>query len=108
MSAAWNPGNTLEGRIAADEEWPFGRVGANPRPDGCWAVIKLGKLWAQRGRPAFCSRRALMPDNLFCGQHDHLNVLIGVSDVDDFLMRALRRAESRGEALRVLRGEASV
>lgn len=102
QAAATNCGNTLEGRLAADRDYPHGRIGVNPDPDGCLAILKLGSLWARGGISVFCSRRPL-PGNAFCGQHDHLNVLIGTSDVDEYLMAALRRAQARGETLRVLR-----
>ena len=83
--------NTIPNRIRAEATSKHGRIAINPDPDGCCATLKLGETWARSGRIIHCSRRHL-PDNLFCGLHDHINALFG--DLPEYLDRAFKRGRS--------------
>lgn len=82
--------NTIPGRLRADATYEHSRVSQNSDPDGCCALVKVG-MWSSH-MAIHCSHRHL-PDNAFCGTHDHLNGLFG--DVGEMLNRRFRTPYAR-------------
>jgi len=75
--------NTLLRRLIVDARSDLvRRCSPNPKEGKCWAHIKLGQ-GVFRDVIVHCSFNA-RKDGVFCGHHDHLNVLFGES-VEDWL-----------------------
>jgi hypothetical protein len=73
--------NSLIRRLLVDaREVSYRLISLNPKEGYCCAHIKLGRHFPSR---IHCSFRARL-DSAFCGQHDHLNAVVGM-DVEEWL-----------------------